>query len=236
MKLIRKWIAALCITGLILWPQQAFASVSLFPALLRDPLLTLVNKDHPLSENWVMELTEIEEGYQVDRRMAEDLNAMFSDMRAEGLQPMICSAYRSYEMQAELHEREVEIYLNQGLSGEEARTEAGFWVAVPGCSEHQMGLAVDIVDASWPELDQSQEQTAEQQWLMAHCAEYGFILRYPVDKSEITGIGYEPWHYRYVGKRNAGNIMDSGLCLEEYLDLLEQNEKAPFGHFFDLGA
>ena len=70
---------------------------------------------------------------------------------------------------------------------------------------------------------------------MAHCAEYGFILRYPVDKSEITGIGYEPWHYRYVGKRNAGNIMDSGLCLEEYLDLLEQNEKAPFGHFFDLG-
>lgn len=67
MKLIRKWIAALCITGLILWPQQAFASVSLFPALLRDPLLTLVNKDHPLSENWVMELTEIEEGYQVDR-------------------------------------------------------------------------------------------------------------------------------------------------------------------------
>ena len=139
-------------------------------------------------------------------------------------------------MQAELHEREVEMYLNQGLSGEEARTEAGFWVAVPGCSEHQMGLAVDIVDASWPELDQSQEQTAVQQWLMAHCAEYGFILRYPVDKSEITGIGYEPWHYRYVGKRNAGNIMDSGLCLEEYLDLLEQNEKAPFGHFFDLGA
>lgn len=117
MKLIRKWIAVLCITGLILWPQQAFASVSLFPALLRDPLLTLVNKDHPLSGNWVMELTEVEDGYQVDRRMAEDLNAMFSDMRAEGLQPIICSAYRSYEKQAELHEREVEMYLNQACPG-----------------------------------------------------------------------------------------------------------------------
>ena len=93
------------------------------------------------------------------------------------------------------------------------------WVARPGTSEHQTGLAVDIVDTSYQILDEGQENTPVQQWLMAHCAEYGFILRYPTDKSEITGVGYEPWHYRYVGVEAAREIMANGLCLEEYLAL-----------------
>ncbi|MDY3692539.1 MAG: M15 family metallopeptidase [Dysosmobacter sp.] len=100
----------------------------------------------------------------------------------------------------------------------EAENQASFWVARPGTSEHQTGLAVDIVDQNYQLLDEKQENKPVQQWLMAHCTEYGFILRYPTGKSEITGIGYEPWHYRYVGLDAAREITEQGLCLEEYLD------------------
>ena len=93
-------------------------------------------------------------------------------------------------------------------------------MAVPGTSEHQTGLALDIVSAGYQLLDEAQEDTAEQKWLMEHCWEYGFILRFPEDKTEITGIGYEPWHYRYVGRETAEAIHKSGLCLEEYLQSL----------------
>ena len=87
----------------------------------------------------------------------------------------------------------------------------------PGTSEHQAGLAVDIVSVDYQILDEGQEDTPLQQWLMEHCWEYGFILRYPPDKGEKTGIIYEPWHYRYVGREYAQAIRQSGLCLEEFL-------------------
>ena len=90
------------------------------------------------------------------------------------------------------------------------------WGGRPGTSEHQLGLAVDIVDTGYQNLDEQQEQTAVQQWLLENCAEYGFILRYPTDKAELTGVNYEPWHYRYVGSAAKG-IMEQGVCLEEYL-------------------
>ena len=88
---------------------------------------------------------------------------------------------------------------------------------MPGTSEHQLGLAVDLVDASYQVLDEAQASTPAQQWLMAHCWEYGFILRYPAEKQDITGIIYEPWHYRYVGRDHAQAIRQSGQCLEEFL-------------------
>ena len=87
----------------------------------------------------------------------------------------------------------------------------------PGTSEHQAGLAVDIVSVEYQVLDEGQEDTPLQQWLMAHCWEYGFILRYPTDKSDLTGVGYEPWHYRYVGEEAAKAVTEQGICLEEYL-------------------
>ena len=99
----------------------------------------------------------------------------------------------------------------------DAETEAGRQVAVPGTSEHQLGLAVDIVDLDHQLLDESQEQTAVQQWLMANSWRYGFILRYPTAKTETTGIIYEPWHYRYVGQEAAAEIYQQGVCLEEYI-------------------
>ena len=126
--------------------------------------------------------------------------------------------FRTYDYQENLFENRIErAEREEHLEGTEAEEAAAFWVAPPGASEHQTGLAVDIVDADYLELDEGQESTATQQWLMAHCTEYGFILRYPTDKSATTGIGYEPWHYRYVGKEAASDIAESGLCLEEWL-------------------
>ena len=143
---------------------------------------------------------------------------MMDACRAAGNSPVICSSYRSYEKQQSLYQNKVNRLAAQGYSQEKAREEAAKAVALPGTSEHQLGLAVDIVDIANQNLDSSQEDTAVQQWLMEHSWEYGFILRYPNDKSDITGIIYEPWHYRYVGKDAAAEIYQQGLCLEEYLE------------------
>lgn len=212
---------------LCLWmlSLKAGAAISLFKLEPDNSLLTLVNWENPLPENWHSDLAEIENGYLVDTRIYEELSEMLSAMRAESLQPVICSAYRSEESQTALYHAEVNDYINQGFSEAEAEEKARFWVARPGTSEHQLGLAVDIIDEGWMRLDQEQENTPVQKWLMEHCHEYGFILRYPLDKSEKTGIGYEPWHYRYVGKKTAGLIKNGGLCLEEYLEMLRVIEK-----------
>ena len=161
--------------------------------------LTLVNRWNPLPE-----------GYDA-------LQQMMDACRAEGLYPVVCSAYRTQAMQQTLFDQMKQSLLNQGYSDADAETEAGRQVAVPGTSEHQLGLAVDIVDLDHQLLDESQEQTAVQQWLMTNSWRYGFILRYPTAKTETTGIIYEPWHYRYVGQEAAAEIYQQGVCLEEYI-------------------
>lgn len=179
--------------------------------------LRLVSAAHPLPEDFeVPELTKLKGGHAIDSRVYPALQQMMDDCRAAGLNPVICSSYRTHDKQEELFQKKVNTLRKQGYSQEEAETEAARWVARPGTSEHETGLAVDIVDKSYQLLDEKQEQTPVQQWLMAHCAEYGFILRYPVEKSDLTGIGYEPWHYRYVGVEAAKAITEQGLCLEEY--------------------
>ena len=181
--------------------------------------LRLVSAAHPLPEDFqAPELTVLRGGHAIDSRAYPALQRMMDDCRAAGLEPLICSSYRTRSKQEELFCRKVRILSKQGYSDGEAEAEAARWVARPGTSEHETGLAVDIVDTGYQMLDQQQEQTPVQQWLMAHCAEYGFILRYPTDKSDITGIGYEPWHYRYVGQAAAKAITERGLCLEEYLE------------------
>ena len=179
--------------------------------------LRLVNTDHPLPEDFTVEVTTLRNGHAIDERAYPDLQDMMDAARAAGLSPIICSSFRTMEKQQDLFQRQVDTYIGRGYSEEDALVEAAVWVAIPGTSEHQLGLAVDIVDESYQLLDEAQEDTPVQQWLMAHCHEYGFILRYPTDKSDITGIGYEPWHYRYVGKEAAAEIMTRGICLEEYL-------------------
>lgn len=185
-------------------------------------LLTLVNMSNKIPSDWTVDLVELRNNQAIDRRAYEGLQSMMDDARAEGLDPLICSSYRSQEKQEQLYTNKRNYYLDQGYSNDEATALAAIWVAYPGTSEHQLGLTVDICSVSNQNLDDSQEDTATQQWLMANCYKYGFILRYPSDKSEITGISYEPWHYRYVGVDAAAEIHEKGLCLEEYLEQLNQ--------------
>jgi len=175
--------------------------------------LLLVNRWNPIPEGYAPELTELWNGESVDSRIYSDLQEMFDDARAEGLEPYVNAGYRTNEVQQSLMDQEVENYISQGYSEAEARKMAEQWVAVPGTSEHQMGLAVDI------SMNDNGSQGAADvwQWLMENSYKYGFILRYPEDKAEITGIAYEPWHYRYVGKETAEEIYRRGVCLEEYL-------------------
>lgn len=180
--------------------------------------LILVNPWNRIPEDLTVELTQLENGQAIDKRVYNDLQAMMDAARDEGLSPLICSSYRTNEKQQTLYNNEVKRNLAKGYTQKDAETEAGKWVAVPGTSEHQTGLAVDIVDLNYQILDEGQEKTPVQKWLMENSYKYGFILRYPNDKSNITGINYEPWHYRYVGKKAAKEIYEKGICLEEYLE------------------
>lgn len=183
-----------------------------------DWKLLLVNPWNELPEDFSVELKHFSGGHAVDARIYPDLQAMLEDARAGGLSPIVCSSYRSQEKQQALYDRKIARLQARGYSREDAEAEAGKWVAVPGTSEHQIGLAVDIVSLSYQLLDEAQADTAEQAWLMEHAHEYGFVLRYPKEKSSITGICYEPWHYRYVGKNAAKVMCEQGICLEEYLE------------------
>ncbi len=183
-----------------------------------DWFLILVNPWNKLPDDYSITLTELRNGNAVDERAYPDLQDMMDAARAEGLSPLICSSYRTAEDQERLYQAKVNQYLAEGYSREAAETEASKWVAYPGSSEHQTGLAVDIVALSYQVLDEHQEDTAEQKWLMENAHKYGFILRYPAEKSHITGVNYEPWHYRYVGKEVAREIYEWGVCLEEYLN------------------
>lgn len=182
-----------------------------------DWMLTLVNADNPLTNDYSPKLKSLTSGHKFDERAIDQLNAMLSAMRAQGLSPVVCSAYRTVEYQRTLFNNQVERQMTKGLSREQAEIEARKSVAYPGTSEHNLGLAADIVSINYQLLNDAQADTPEMKWLFEHCHEYGFILRYPKDKTDITGIIYEPWHFRYVGKETATEIMESDLCLEEYL-------------------
>lgn len=188
---------------------------------INDWRLIVANKNNPLPENYKAEVVEIENGYKVDKRILQDLSNMLKDARKEGLQPWICSAYRSSEKQKQLFYNKVNYYKARGYSEEQAFQEASCWIAIPGTSEHEIGLSVDIVSKNYQLLDKKQEETPEQKWLMEHCYEYGFVMRYPTDKKEITNIDYEPWHYRYVGIENAKIMKEKQFCLEEYISYLK---------------
>lgn len=187
-----------------------------------DWCLALVNKDYPLDEDYVPTLAELTDGLEVDERIVDDAKQMLEDAEKEGLNMVVCSAYRSYKKQCTNFNDDMETWVNSGYTLLEAYETTSKSIAVPGHSEHSMGLALDIVSESYQELDEEQENTDEAQWLEEHCWEYGFILRYPVETTDITGIVYEPWHYRYVGKDVAKEIMEKGITLEEYLGVVEE--------------
>lgn len=183
--------------------------------------LLLVNPWNKLPKRFSTELMQLKNGQAIDKRAYPQLQKMMDDARSRGLSPLICSSYRTEEKQRSLYNGQVEKYLARGWGREKAEQEAGKWIAVPGTSEHQTGLALDIVSENYQLLDENQSGTPEQKWLMENAHKYGFILRYPKEKTKITGIGYEPWHYRYVGKKAAQEIYQKGICLEEYLEQKE---------------
>ncbi len=183
-----------------------------------DWRLVLVNPWNPLPETWEPPVMQaLPSGWEVDARCYDDLRAMLDDCGAAGHEALVCSAYRPRSLQEELFEDLVQEYMDQGLTEVQAREEAAKEVAVPGTSEHQLGLAMDIVDLDYQLLDDTQADTPVQKWLMENSWRYGFILRFPKEKQATTGIIYEPWHYRYVGREAAEEIYHSNLCLEEYL-------------------
>lgn len=176
--------------------------------------LILVNPWNEMPEGFEVELTQLKDGQAVDSRIYPELQQMLDDARKEGLIPYVNSSYRTNEKQIQLLKDEIKMYQEQGYSKREAEKIAKQWVAVPGTSEHQLGLAVDITSA-----DRNVQSPYEiWEWLAKHSWKYGFILRYTEEKQEITGIMPEEWHYRYVGKEAAREIYEQGICLEEYLE------------------
>ena len=200
--------------------------------------LYMVNPWNYVPEGYAPDLVSLDasiasEGSKVDRSCYEALVQMMADCNAAMRKEYsgtgktipecyIVSAYRTQAKQEANYQRMVTRYLNQGYDQASAEKEAAKIVAVPGTSEHQLGLAVDIIDTQSWNLNSVQETLPAQQWLMVNCWRYGFILRYPNGTTAVTGIIYEPWHYRYVGEELAKEITDSGLTLEEYLDALTE--------------
>lgn len=187
--------------------------------------LVLVNGSHPMEEGYVPELTEIQPGYSVDTRIANEARKMLADAKEAGLHVEICSAYRSVERQEQVFGESMKERVKDGMDYWEAYEETALNVALPGTSEHALGLALDLISNQYSELDEKQEETAEAKWLAENCYKYGFILRYPSEKTNITGIIYEPWHYRYVGEEHAAKITELGVTLEEYLQEHYQAEE-----------
>lgn len=175
--------------------------------------LTLVNKWNKIPKNYEVELTTLYNGEAVDSRIYPALQEMFDSARHDGVYPVVISSYRTREVQQFLLDDKIRSYEIEGYSEKNARELAEKWVAVPDTSEHQLGISVDI------NADKS-HSTNEQvyNWLDQNAYKYGFIYRYPENKTDVTGIINEPWHYRYVGVEASTDIHNQGICLEEYLD------------------
>lgn len=186
------------------------------PAAEQTWSLILVNQDKAVPKGYQPPLAEITNGYQVDQRIVADLTEMLEAAEAEGLKLIICSAYRSLSEQADLFNSKSRSYQETGLSKLEADKQTMTLIQQSGHSEHNLGLALDIVSRNNQRLDDSQAETVEQKWLLENSGFYGFILRYPQGREKETGVNYEPWHYRYVGKQAADIITNQQWILEDY--------------------
>ncbi len=187
--------------------------------------ILLVNPWNPIDAGYEPELVEVVN--MPDGRIAtacyDALQAMWADCQAAGFKPFFCSGYRTVALQETYFDSWVDFLMTMhGFSYESAVQAARTEVAYPGTSEHHLGIAVDILDEDHQYLDERQAETPTQKWLMEHCWEYGFILRYPEGSTAYTGIIYEPWHYRYVGLELAQELKELGICLEEYLQRLTE--------------
>lgn len=183
-----------------------------------DWRLTLINKQHPIPDDYDFKLGTFTSGMRCDERVIEDLLLMMQAAKADGLNLVVRSPYRTSDHQEDNFNDRIKSYMRQGLSYMEAYKATSRVITVPGCSEHEVGLALDITSDNYIPLLQGFADTEEGKWLEEHGHEYGFILRYPSGKEYITGIEYEPWHFRYVGREAAAVMKEENLCLEEFWD------------------
>lgn len=172
--------------------------------------VVLVNADNPVPDYYHHNLVTYFKWHQVSEIALSPLTRMLEDCIAAGYEYEFNSAYRSIQVQEDILWTRTQEHIDLGYTEAEAYAKARETVALPGTSEHHLGLAVDILN-----VKKAERQALD--WLGEHCWEYGFILRYAEEKAGITGIIYEPWHFRYVGREVSMDMKDSGLCLEEYL-------------------
>lgn len=198
--------------------EQAVEEVPQFDK--SDWKLLLVNKQHTVPDDYTFTLGTIKGSMKCDERIIEPLTQMFTAAKEDGVNLIVCSPYRDLSRQEYLFDRKMKTYINSGYSYMDAYKESSAVVTVPGASEHQIGLAVDLICDNYSQLNEGFADTAAGKWLNENSYKYGFILRYPADKEDITGIIYEPWHFRYVGVDAATVIHDRNICLEEFIQSL----------------
>ena len=179
--------------------------------------LILTNAEYPVPEDYEVGLEAIPGTEQsVDKRIYEPLMTMIGDMKDQGLSPIVCSGYRTLDKQEKLFNRKVLSFVKAGHTKEESYNLARQTISIPGSGEHCLGLAVDFYTRRYHKLERAFEDTPESKWLVEHAQDYGFVMRYGENKTDITGIQYEPWHYRYVGVEAANYMKDNELSLEEF--------------------
>lgn len=181
-----------------------------------DWMIVLVNKNHPIADDYTFTLGTISGSMRCDERIIPDLYSMIEAALKDGVNLLICSPYRDESRQQMLFDRKVAKYTAQGMSYMDAYKIASKTVTIPGTSEHQIGLALDIISNNYSSLNAGFGDTKAGKWIADHSYEYGFVVRYPEGKENITGIEYEPWHLRYVGKNAARILYEESITLEEF--------------------
>ena len=211
-------MALFILLGALLWKEVVTDGFARKIPMSEQWNLLVVNEWNEMPEGFeaTLTLTELSNGQKVDSRVYPYLQEMFDAMRAENIYPVVREGYRTKEDQQAILDERIQRYMEEGFSQRRAEKAAREYVALPGMSEHHLGSAVDI------NADTSMSTNQDvYEWLAKNAYKYGFILRFPEGKEEITGISYEPWHYRYVGEETAKEIYEKGICLEEYSRLHE---------------
>ena len=206
--------------------QQSTLTAAQAQALLDDPRMILVNRTHRITEDYPVETKECGSATAINKTLQTEAAEAFLSMQAaaarDGVDVRMQSGYRSVSYQKKLYDNKTQYYRNKGLSEAAAREKAAAIVNPPGCSEHNCGLAADLNSPEHTTLDTGFADTAAFRWLCENAEQYGFILRDPKEAESVTGITYEPWHWRYVGAENAALLNRSGLCLEDAVAVLQR--------------
>ena len=206
--------------------QQSTLTAAQAQAILDDPRMILVSRTHPITEDYPVETKECGSATAINKTLQTEAADAFLSMQAaaakDGVDVRMQSGYRSVSYQKKLYDNKTQYYRDKGLSEAAAREKAATIVNPPGCSEHNCGLAADLNSPEHTTLDTGFADTAAFRWLCENAEQYGFILRYPKEAESVTGITYEPWHWRYVGPENAALLNQSGLCLEDAIAVLQR--------------